>query len=216
MLGTATVETMPAPSAGVVAVAFKAPLLARILDPERKTRREVVLDLGAASQPMIDQLSLTFPGRIEVADLHGCGAITLLNAQEDRPGQADTSLVESALPQPNDELLDLVLCWDLPNYLTVPALCRLFDVVARRAAPGCRVHMLITYSRREMFPQPARYFPGADGQLKQVGSGDRFVAAPRYSPEELNRAVGNFRYQRGVLLANGMQEFVYAWPGSQA
>jgi len=213
--GTAAVLSTPAYSAGVAVATFKAPLLARILDPERKTRREVVLDLGAASQQMIDQLSLSYPGRIEIADLHGCGAITLLNAQ-DAPDPADSALVESSLPLPNQEPLDLVFCWDLPNYLTMPALCRLFDVVARRAAPGCKLHMLITYSRREMFPQPARYVPGADGQLTQIGSGDRFVAAPRYSPEELNRAVGNFRYQRGVLLANGMQEFVYAWPGSQA
>jgi hypothetical protein len=104
------------------------------------------------------------------------------------------------------------LQWDLPNYLNLgmfAELCRLFG---ERAAPGCQLHMLIAYSKREMPASPARYSLRADNQLVQSLEDTRTVAAPRYSPEALGEAVGGFRYEKGILLANGNQEFLYAWP----
>jgi hypothetical protein len=76
--------------------------------------------------------------------------------------------------------------------------------------------MLISYSRRDMPALPARYVPADDGQLRQTCANPERVPAPRYSPEDIGKALKGFRYERGVLLANGMQEFVYAWPGGQA
>jgi hypothetical protein len=64
-----------------------------------------------------------------------------------------------------------------------------------------------------MSEMPARYVPAVDGNLIQSLVSDELTQAPRYSPEDIGTALGNFRYERGVLLANGMQEFVYAWPG---
>jgi hypothetical protein len=75
--------------------------------------------------------------------------------------------------------------------------------------------MLIAYSKREMPAAPARYLPEPDGRLTQICGDSAMGKAPRYSPEELGLLVGKFRYERGVLLANGMQEFVYALPDGQ-
>jgi hypothetical protein len=192
--------------------AFKAPLLDRILSrPQDPERRHVVLDLGAASQAMFDRLSASRPCRIEMADLYfygGLAGIEQLVSSEEQ----DLSLIARFLPRPNDERLDLILCWDLPNYLSLPALTLLIDALSRRAAPGCRVHMLVAYSKREMPGTPGRYVPGGDGILTQILTSGELIKAPRYSPEDIGTALGNFRYERGVLLANGMQEFVYAWP----
>jgi hypothetical protein len=63
-----------------------------------------------------------------------------------------------------------------------------------------------------MSASPARYLPLDGGELRQQLETEKIVNAPRYSPEALGQAVGGFRYQKGVLLANGMQEFVYTWP----
>jgi hypothetical protein len=192
--------------------AFKAPLLDRILSsPEDPERRNVVLDLGAVSQAMIDRLSASRPCRIEIADLYNFGGLAAIERIASSDEQ-DLNSIGQLLPPPNQERLDLVFCWDLPNYLSLPALTLLIDFLSRRAAPGCRVHMLVAYSKREMAELPARYIPAGDGNLAQSLASGELTKAPRYSPEDLGRALGNFRYERGVLLANGMQEFVYAWP----
>jgi hypothetical protein len=195
------------------ALAFKAPLFDRILAaPANPERRSVVLDLGAISRSMLDLLSSKWPCRIEIADLarfEALPAIERIVSSEDQ----DPDAIEAFLPAENGERLDLIFCWDLPNYLSLPALSLLIDALSRRAAPGCRLHMLIAYSKSEMASAPGRYIPAADGTLQQVLSSDQLIQAPRYSPEDISTALGNFRYQRGVLLANGMQEFVYAWPG---
>lgn len=198
------------------AVSFKAPLLTQILDNADPERRDVVLDLGAPCQALVNLLSGTRRCRIEIADLvanNGLKALNGLTPDEDEdPGEAYRSAILDLLPEAGDEKLDLVFCWDLPNYLTPKVLLHLFDLIGQRAAPRCRLHMLIAYSKREMAAVPARYRPQADGQLMQISANSATCQAPRYSPEDLGFVVGNFGYERGVLLANGMQEFVYAWP----
>jgi hypothetical protein len=210
--GAAVALATPAKKAIETVSAFKAPLLDRILSsPEDAERRHVVLDLGAASQTMLDRLSSSRPCRIEIADLNNFGGLAVIEsiAASEEP---DLDAIGSLLPPANDERLDLIFCWDLPNYLSLAGLTMLIDFLSRRAAPGCRVHMLVAYSKREMAEIPARYVPGGDFSLVQTLATDTLRAAPRYSPEDIGTALGNFRYERGVLLANGMQEFVYAWP----
>jgi hypothetical protein len=196
-----------------VAATFKAPLLAKIFDTLDGDQRQVALDLGAPCQALLSQLTARRGCRLEIADLVANDGLRALNAALP---EARAATMSALLPQPNRERLTLIFCWDLPNYLGLAALHSLCTLLASRAAPGCRLHMLISYSRRDMPLLPAHYTPGGDGQLTQLCLSDERTPAPRYSPEDLGKALGGFRYQRGVLLANGMQEFVYAWPDGQA
>lgn len=213
MSSTAAALTNSSEDSGAQVVAsFKAPLLDRILTGADPDRRQVILDLGPPADALIGRLGTTRPCRIEIADLPSGGALATLNGLADLEDNDDAATIRSLLPAGNDEPLDLIFCWDLPNYLTRKALQSLIAVVALRAAPGCRLHMLIAYSKREMPATPARYLPAAEGMLTQICRSAAVRPAPRYSPEDLGIAVGGFRYERGVLLANGMQEFVYTWP----
>ena len=213
MRGAAAAEATPARSGGGATTAtFKAPLLARILEGPESEQRLVALDLGTPCQPLIDRIAARQPCRIEIADFVGFNAIASLSQAEP---EALISTLQGLLPPPNQEQLNLIFCWDLPNYLPLPAIGRLVALLGARAAPGCRLHMLISYSRRDMPLAPSRYVPVDEGQLEQRSATADRVAAPRYSPEDLGKALNGFRYERGVLLANGMQEFVYAWPGTQ-
>jgi hypothetical protein len=194
-----------------LASSFKAPLLERILSEEKPEQRQVILDLGRPAQLLLERLGQIGPCRVEIADLVGSGALTELRAPEFLE-QRGPAAVRDYLP-PAREALDLVFCWDLPNYLSLNVFSPLCHVLGERAKPGCRLHMLIAYSKREMPAAPARYALTEEGQLIQQCEDASLTAAPRYSPESLGNAVAGFRYERGVLLANGMQEFVYAWPG---
>jgi hypothetical protein len=210
--GAAVALATPARKAIETVTAFKAPLLDRVLaSPDDPERRNVVLDLGAVSQTMLNRLSSSRRCRIEIADLYHFGGRAALE-QIASSEEQDVESIAKLLPDSSNESLNLIFCWDLPNYLSLPALTLLIDFLSRRAAPGCRVHMLVAYSKREMTEMPARYLPGSNGELLQSLDSDELTPAPRYSPEDIGLALGNFRYERGVLLANGMQEFVYAWP----
>jgi S-adenosylmethionine:diacylglycerol 3-amino-3-carboxypropyl transferase len=187
--------------------ALHAPLFQDLVAGLDATRRHVILDLGAASTEMLALLGRS-RCRVEVADLAHFGGIDRLNRAE--PGPAITEAAESVLPDRlTDDAIDLVFCWDLPNYLTLDALSGLMGAIGRRARPGALAHALIFYADRDMNEQPGRFVPTANGGLIDRGAPGAALAAPRYSPEDLGKNMGGFMIDRARLLSNGMQEFLF-------
>lgn len=172
------------------------------LDPER---RFVVLDLGAAQNELL-QLLAGYRCRIDIADVAD-GAIDALNA-EPEPSELEAR-AESWLPPRHAEPADLILCWDLLNYLDRRAMAALMACVARRARSGAVAHALIAYSARTMTAAPGRYVPVDDAHFVNRAPDGPEREAPRYSPEDLKLALSDYTIERGVLLANGMQEFLF-------
>ena len=156
---------------------------------------------------MLDLLSRS-RCRVEIADLAHFGGIDLLNRAE--PGPALAEAAESLLPKRlTDDAVDLVFCWDLPNYLKLDAMSALMGAIGRRARPGALAHALIFYADREMKEHPGRFVPTADGELNDRSAPGAAIAAPRYSPEALGKSMGGFTIDRARLLSNGMQEFLF-------
>lgn len=188
-------------------MAFHAPLFQDLVAGLDATERHVVLDLGAASTAMLALLGRS-RCRVEIAELAHFGGIDHLNSTEPGPALADAaeSLLPSRLP---DDAIDLVLCWDLPNYLTLNALSALMGAIRRRARPGALAHALIFYAERDMKERPGRFVPTADCELIDHSAPSAAIAAPRYSPEDLGKSMGRFVIDRARLLDNGMQEFLF-------
>ena len=169
--------------------------------------RHVVLDLGTASTAMLALLGQS-RCRVEVADLAHFGGIDRLNSTE--PGPELAVVCEALLPkQHSDDVIDLVFCWDLPNYLTLNALSALMFTIGHRARPGALAHALISYADRDMKQHPGRFVPTPDGELIDQSAACKTITAPRYSPEDLSKNMGRFMIERVRLLGNGMQEFLF-------
>ena len=169
--------------------------------------RPVVLDLGAASTATLALLGQSHC-RVEIVDLAHFVGVDTLNTAE--PGTALANRVDAILPQPSTgDAYDRVLCWDLPNYLTLDALSALMGVIGRRARPGALAHALVFYAQREMPDRPGRLVPSVDGELTDLNDVNATIAAPRYSPEQLGEAIIPFSIERARLLGNGMQEFLF-------
>lgn len=201
-LGHARSRVPPAPPA-----ALHAPLFQYLLAGLETNEEQAVLDLGAASTEMLALLG-RFRCRAEIVDLAHFGGIDSLNAAE--PGAALIEVANALLPAvPPDGAINLVYCWDLPNYLSLDALAALMDGIGRRARPGALAHALICYSDRDMPERPGRFVPTEDGALVDRSPPAARVAAPRYSPEELGQSMGRFTIDRARLLGNGMQEFLF-------
>lgn len=181
--------------------ALNAPLFRSVIERLHAGGRWVILDLGAAQSGTVSLFS-QFRCRLEIADIGP--DIDLLNAAED-----PAAVAEALLPPGREEPVDIVLCWDLLNYLSRPALTALMDGVARRSRPQTLLHGLIVYSARRMPVRPGRFLPTEDARLLNVGASLEQRDAPRYSPEDLALAMPLFTVERAMLLRNGMQEFLF-------
>lgn len=183
---------------------FNAPLF-RSLVLELETReRSIVLDLGAARTQTIELFG-RYGCRLDIANV--ADRLTTLNAISDPERLRDAA--EALLPARSAEATDVVLCWDLLNYLERPALHAVMSSITERARRGTLVHALIIYSQPHMPVEPGSYIPDETNSLLDIAvhSGDR--PAPRYSPEDLSQSLPEFWIDRAMLLGNGMQEFLF-------
>ena len=167
-------------------------------------RRSVVLDLGAAHRQTVSFFS-HYRCRLDVADLDE--GLAELNAVSDPRRLADKA--EALLPRCHGQSTDIVLCWDVLNYLERPALKAVMSRVAARARTGTLVHALIVYSDSYMPARPGNYIPLDDCDLFDLSAYHDEREAPRYTPEDLKRCLKDFVMDRAALLTNGMQEFLF-------
>lgn len=166
--------------------------------------RRVVLDLGPVRSATVATFG-RFRCRLEIADLGE--AIEALNVAEGPDDLRARLLV--LLPPRRREATDIVLCWDLLNYLEPPALRALMDEVQERLRPGALVHALIAYSTPRMPARPQHIVPTDDYRLVHTPVSGEERPARRYTPDELGRLMGGYVVERAMLLKNGMQEFLF-------
>lgn len=183
---------------------LNAPLFRGLLQGMEDDARRVVLDLGPARAATVATFG-RFRCRLEITDLGE--AIETLNAAEG-PDELHTAL-SALLPPRRPEATDLVLCWDLLNYLEPPALKALMGEVQGRLRPGSLVHALIAYSTPRMPARPQYITPTAGYGLEIAPFDTAERTARRYTPDELGRLMGGYVVERAMLLKNGMQEFLF-------
>jgi hypothetical protein len=184
--------------------ALNVPLFRGLMQRMQDDARRVVLDLGPARPETVAMLG-QYRCRLEIADL--AAGLDALNAAAE-PGELQTACA-ALLPPRRTETTDVVLCWDLLNYLERPALRALMDQISRRLAPGALVHALIAYSTPRMPARPARIAPDPELRLHVYPVTAEEKSAPRYSPDELSRLMPGYTVERAMLLKNGMQEFLF-------
>jgi hypothetical protein len=186
------------------AEALNAPLFASLVERLHSGERCVVLDLGAARTETIAVFG-QFRSRLDIADL--ADGLEDLNAETDPDLLREK--IESILPVQRAEPADVVLCWDLLNYLKRPVLSAVMSAVADRARPGAFAHALIVYSSKTMSVKPGGFVPLDEQRLINVAPGQGQREAPRYSPEDLALCMPGYTVERARLLRNGMQEFLF-------
>ncbi|MEO8223460.1 MAG: methyltransferase domain-containing protein [Gammaproteobacteria bacterium] len=181
-----------------------APLFRRLVESLSEERRAVVLDLGAV-RPETVALLTPFRCRLEIADL--ADGLAALDEETDYNVLRDRA--EDLLPPARREPTDIILCWDLLNYLQRPALAALAERLAARLRPGGHLHALIVYSGTSMPARPSQFAPLADGRLIETVTTAARRNAPRYTPDDLGKCLRGLRSESAMLLKNGMQEFLF-------
>lgn len=187
---------------------IRAPLFSMAVQAFEDDRRHVVLDLGRARSGTVDLFG-RYRCRLDVVDLPGHLA-ELPDLEQDDAAQAVERWLDGLLPPARGETVDLVLCWNLLNYLPAAVIEALGRRLAERASPRARLHALIEYQATRMSSVPASFAPVGTELLGDPPPGDAAeVPAPRYSPKELEKRLPGFTSEKTMLLGNGMQEYLY-------
>lgn len=183
---------------------FSAPLFHSVVERLDISTRPILLDLGTAHAQTVAFFG-QYRCRLDVADIGD--ELTTLNA-ESNPAKLEAK-AEALLPNCDGRTTDIVLCWDVLNYLELPALQALMSRVAARSAPGTLVHALIVYSENQMPARPGNYVPLDDHNLFDLSGYHNERTAPRYTPEDLKNCLEGYVMKRAALLKNGLQEFLF-------
>lgn len=169
------------------------------LDPDKKL---VILDFGAATHSTVEFFS-SYNCRLYVPD-------TARRLPVVRKGDLplDAEQFEVLLPKlPKKEKLDVVLCWELLNYLEPDAVERLGRFLEPHVQFGTAL-MTVQSSRGTINRAPTIYHILGPSKVRRVIEDDRPVAARTYSQPDLFRMLPRFEVNRSYLLQNGMQEYL--------
>lgn len=182
---------------------FAAPLLAGCLGRLESGERLEVLDLGPPRAGNVDYLS-RYRCRLGIAD--ALAELPALGAA-DAAGSPD---IEAILPESLFAGAQLVLCWDVLDYLPEQGIRMLGNHLRNLARPGTELHALVAYGTSRVATRPTGYELVADGLRRPPSGADDPGRTPRrISSGELQRLLPDWQLERSVLLRNGLQEYLF-------
>ncbi len=168
-----------------------------------------ILDLG----PALGQ-NIAFFGRygcrVHVGDLHRSRLeVGVFDKENEHPERYFAKL----LPLSEGESFDVIVAWDLLDYLVAPEVTGLIAHLRPTLHEGTLLFSTVSY-QKEIPANPTRFRIADDEHLiyEPTGSGRR--PCPRHKQPDLERSMPGFRIDSSYLLRNGMQEYLWAYKGS--
>lgn len=195
----------PAPPQEAEPEVHRSLAFAALLEGLRPDHKLQVLDLGTAVGSNVDFLS-RFDCKLYIEDLYSAlaGRVPAAGGEEGlRPQEID-----ELLPLPESALFDVVLAWDLFNYLDRDDLRRLMRHLARFCRPGAVVLALISI-QKQMSAQPIRFRIVDEANLLYELRTVHQRPAPRYASYDLGEMLEGFRIDRSFLMRHGIQEYLF-------
>lgn len=164
-----------------------------------------VLDLGPAFGSSLDFLS-RFASRIFIEDLYH--TLVSTGRQFSGEGRQYCPLYDALLPYDAQEPFDLILLWNLLDYLDREEITRLASHLASLARPGTIVHALVS-TRQKIPASPTAFKITGNGQLVHRDPDGTQCDGPRYGQVRLLELMRGYRVKRSFLLRNGLQEYLF-------
>lgn len=174
------------------------------LDPETRVD---LLDLTPATPEHLSYFR-DYAVRLE---LPGCHASLLEKREEEElENEKLDNLFERLMPSPaaSNKPLDIILLWDLPNYLDKKIVSALIQYLLPRTGVHTLIHTYI-HTRQSMPAHPAEYRLLQENKVLVDIDSDWSAKSPMYYQELLHKVFKPFRVERGMLLSNGMQEYIF-------
>jgi len=178
------------------------PIICRLVAAEPGCR---VVDLGAASTGNCAWLSAN--GARVFIDTSRDG----LRARVCGDGDVDPGALDELVGHFPDEI-DVVLFWDLLDYLPVEAIKPLMRRISGMMQPGGLAYVLV--SQQRMIPDaPAVIEVVREDLLRFVHPAPSNKKAPQHAPKKLEQYMPGFALEKLYLLQNGVQEHLFVFEG---
>lgn len=183
---------------------MNSPLLFKFLEQLPEDGRYEFLDSTPANQGQLDFFH-RFHCKLYLPGCHH--QLCELNSEVlDTPTKRHRALVKTlGLYKNSKAALDMILLWDLPNYLDKPILSALVEFLLphlkRQTVMHCYIHT------RQSMPAQAGNFRFQNDKIDvEYPTGQS--ACPAYYQEVLHKLMKPFTVQRSILLSNGLQEYI--------
>jgi hypothetical protein len=164
-----------------------------------------VLELGPARSANVEFWS-RYQSALFVADLRAGLPLPHLAEDELFP----ESEWDRILGLPEGRLFDVILAWDLLNYIDLPVLPSLINYLTRFCRQGAFLFFLI-FDQPQMPAEITIYKIMDERRIlyEQEGSGTR--ACPRHQPRALAKLLDQFRTSDSFRLKNGIVEYIFTY-----
>jgi len=182
----------------------------RALLPESENATLRVLDLGPARAANLDFFS-RYGGHLTVADFYsGLRTARAATSGEDGDDDRKAKAFAELLPFDKATRFDLVLAWDLLNYLTPQEQHLLMTCLEPFCLAGTAILAFVSM-QKEMPPAPSAYsIRDADTLLYEEREG-RARPCPRYLEGDLLKRMQGLTVENRYQLRNGMLEYVFSY-----
>ncbi len=180
-----------------------AALLGEALRPLDDGERRRVVDLGHARTATLRR----FQGLRCRLGIAACLDDLAALRRIDDPSELAAGLAR-ALPAEPVLGAEVLLAWDLADYLPEPQLRAVGTRMAELVAPGAVLHLLVSCGAGLVPAWPRRHDFHPDGGIVRAlpGGEDGAMTPPRHGAAALEKALPHWRRTRSVLLRSGIEE----------
>jgi hypothetical protein len=180
------------------------PVFATLIDTMGKRANWVILDLGPARSANLELMS-RFRCRLFIEDAHEL--ISSFTGDSVADNAALLNWLEQWTADTDYASIDVVLAWDIFNYLDA-RLCKTFvDHVTPLLKPGAHFYLLI-YSQKVMPALPMQFKALSADKMECKPLTRATRPSPRFNQTDIKKHLQEFSVSKSVLLRNGMQEYL--------
>ncbi len=187
----------------------KSPLLFDVVGNFSENSFFEILDVMPAYSQLIEQFSSLH------CKLHlpGCNKSLFSLSMDalDTDAKLNRALIKTlGFKKQNKASLNLILLWDLPNYLDTNLLRALIQYLLPHCVADVMLHAYI-HTREQMPTTPGIYQLQSDRKVSRIDkdkNAGQTCLSPMYYQETLQKALSPFLVQRSILLSGGMQEYL--------
>ncbi len=173
----------------------------------REDRKYRILDLGPAIGRNVEFFS-RFRCRLHIEDFFE--TLTKFDYFAPEDGFSYEAVFSYLLPFSRSSVFDVILAWDLPNYLDRQVLLHLIQHLARYSRPGTLLFALIA-TGKYITETPHRFEIIDEETLLYAGDTTVLRSGPQYDASELARLMPGFRVCNSFVLRNGYREYLMAY-----
>ncbi len=179
-------------------------LLYRLKATDRDYR---FLDLGPASGQKLEFLS-QYGTKVHFEDLYR--TLNSFDYLSPEDGLSYDSIFRYLLPYQRSIRFDVVLGWDLLNYLRPEEFKHLMRHLTRFCRPGALLFALI--STQKTIPEQPASIEIIGPEMLSCKINSRIMRkCPQYQETDLRRFMPNFRVLNSFLLRNGLKEYLFSY-----